>query len=172
MEKTPVPGVDQGGRVLDEDAAGPREHDVDDLIQELLEMIQSSSSFGDYRRMQRKECFNLVRRMKLVVPFLEEIKELEDTISDEAYDRICCLHKAFTSARKLLRCCHDGSKIYLVRSLLASIIPTSLFPSFPNSSYSLLGVGERGYDGTISDGLRKNQAVAGWHAVRAAWHYG
>ncbi|XP_074587679.1 U-box domain-containing protein 15-like [Curcuma longa] len=113
MEKTPVPGADQGGRVLDEEAAGPREHDVDDLIQELLEMIQSASSFGDYRRLQRKECFNLVRRMKLVVPFLEEIKELQDPIPDAAYDRLCCLHKAFHSARKLLRCCHDGSKIYL-----------------------------------------------------------
>ncbi|XP_042425012.1 U-box domain-containing protein 15-like [Zingiber officinale] len=113
MEKTPVAGVDQGGRVLDEEAAGPREDDVDDLILELLETIHSVSSFGDYRRMHRKECFSLVRWMKLVVPMLEEIKELQDPIPDAAYHRLCCLHKAFTAARKLLRCCHDGSKIYL-----------------------------------------------------------
>ncbi|CAL9072382.1 unnamed protein product [Musa acuminata var. zebrina] len=89
------------------------EHDVADLVGELLEIIDSVGSFGEYRRTQRKESFNLVRRMKLVAPLLEELQDLEYPIPDAAYARLCGLLKAFSAARKLLRCCHDGSKIYL-----------------------------------------------------------
>ncbi|CAL9160434.1 U-box domain-containing protein 15-like [Musa acuminata AAA Group] len=116
-EKNPAVAAD-GGREKEREAAavavaGEREHDVDDLIRELKVIIDSVAAFGDYRRTQRKESFNLVRRMKLVTPLLEEIQELEGPIPDAAYARLCSLLKAFTAAKKLLRCCHDGSKIYL-----------------------------------------------------------
>ncbi|CAL9084050.1 unnamed protein product [Musa textilis] len=116
-EKNPALAAD-GGREKEQEAAAvavaaEREHDVDDLIREVKVIIDSVSAFGDYRRTQRKESFNLVRRMKLVTPLLEEIQELEGPIPDAAYSRLCALLKAFTAAKKLLRCCHDGSKIYL-----------------------------------------------------------
>ncbi|KAJ8485559.1 hypothetical protein OPV22_018044 [Ensete ventricosum] len=116
-EKNPAVAAD-GGREKEQEAAAvvvtaEREHDVDDLIRELNVIIDSVAAFGDYRRTQRKESFNLVRRMKLVTPLLEEIQELEGPIPDAAYSRLCSLLKAFTAAKKLLRCCHDGSKIYL-----------------------------------------------------------
>ncbi|OAY67439.1 U-box domain-containing protein 15, partial [Ananas comosus] len=90
-----------------------REQDDDELVLELLDVIESVRSFGDYRRSQKKECFNLVRWMKLVVPFLEELQEIAAPIPDAAYNRLSALAKAFAAAKKLLRCCHDGSKIYL-----------------------------------------------------------
>lgn len=96
------------------------EHDVADLVGELLEIIDSVGSFGEYRRTQRKESFNLVRRMKLVAPLLEELQDLEYPIPDAAYARLSGLLKAFSASRKLLRCCHDGSKIYLVCALCES----------------------------------------------------
>ncbi|RWV84878.1 hypothetical protein GW17_00053378 [Ensete ventricosum] len=98
------------------------EHDVADLVGELLEIIDSVGSFAAYRRTQRKESFNLVRRMKLVAPLLEELQDLEYPIPDAAYARLCGLLKAFSVARKLLRCCHDGSKIYLVCALDGAIL--------------------------------------------------
>lgn len=110
-----------GGRDQLEEAA--EEGDVDELIQELLEIISSVSAFGEYRRTHRKESFNLVRRVKLVAPLLEEIREHEVPIPEAAHARLRGLLKAFTAARKLLRCCHDGSKIYLVHL-------TPLFPIF------------------------------------------
>ncbi|WOK99802.1 U-box domain-containing protein 15-like [Canna indica] len=100
-------------KIQTEEVSATREQDQDDLIHELMEIIESVSSFGEYRRTQRKESFNLVRRMKLVAPLLEEMKELKDPISDAAYAQLCSLVKAFIAARRLLRCCHDGSKIYL-----------------------------------------------------------
>ncbi|KAG0491546.1 hypothetical protein HPP92_004944 [Vanilla planifolia] len=38
-----------------------RDIDVDDLVHELLETVDTVQSFADYRRTHRKECFNLVR---------------------------------------------------------------------------------------------------------------
>ncbi|KAJ8625670.1 hypothetical protein MRB53_034200 [Persea americana] len=64
--------------------------------------------------MQRKECFNLVRRIKQLVPMLEEVREFETgLLLAEAKACLGNLKKVFVSAKKLLRCCHDGSKIYL-----------------------------------------------------------
>ncbi|KAG1361064.1 RING-type E3 ubiquitin transferase [Cocos nucifera] len=100
-------GGDEGKRMM------AIEHDPEDLTREMLEVIDTVRSFGEFRRTQRKECFNLVRRLQLVVPLLEEINELETPISDAAYARLCDLAEAFSDAKKLLRCCHDGSKIYL-----------------------------------------------------------
>ncbi|XP_038970978.1 U-box domain-containing protein 15-like isoform X2 [Phoenix dactylifera] len=101
-------GGGEGKRLME------REHDQEDLTREMLEVIDTARSFGEFRRTQRKECFNLVRRLQLVAPLLEEIKELETPISDTAFARLCDLAEAFSDAKKLLRCCHDGSKIYLV----------------------------------------------------------
>ncbi|XP_038970976.1 U-box domain-containing protein 15-like isoform X1 [Phoenix dactylifera] len=100
-------GGGEGKRLME------REHDQEDLTREMLEVIDTARSFGEFRRTQRKECFNLVRRLQLVAPLLEEIKELETPISDTAFARLCDLAEAFSDAKKLLRCCHDGSKIYL-----------------------------------------------------------
>ncbi|KAF8405535.1 hypothetical protein HHK36_010442 [Tetracentron sinense] len=84
-----------------------------DVIQFLMDVIESVGSFGDYRRTQKKECFNLVRRMKLLVPLLEEIRELDTPIPDKAFTCLRNLKKALISAKKLLKNCNDGSKIYL-----------------------------------------------------------
>lgn len=83
------------------------------VIQELIDLIEAVGLFGDYRRAQRKDCYNLVRRMKLLVPLLEEIKEIEKTIPDEALKCLGNLKKALNSAKKLLKTCNEGSKIYL-----------------------------------------------------------
>lgn len=112
VEEKTAPGTSSGGSEEEEMA---RELDVDDMIGVLLEIIDSVGSFGDFRRTQRKESFNLVWRMKMMAPLLEEIRECEDPIPSTACDQIYALLKAFLSAKKLLRCCHDGSKIYLVR---------------------------------------------------------
>ena len=91
-----------------------RELDDEDLIHGLLQEIETIRSFKDYRDTQKKACLSLVRRLKLAVPFLEEISDRDTPIPDSAYERLCNLSKVFNLAKKLLRCCYDGSKIYLV----------------------------------------------------------
>ncbi|KAG6408484.1 hypothetical protein SASPL_131497 [Salvia splendens] len=83
-------------------------------VEDSIAIIESVKKIGEFRRTQRKEGANLVRRLKLFLPFLEEIREVDN--ADIPLPAISCfkkLNKAFRSARKLLRFCHDGSKIYL-----------------------------------------------------------
>lgn len=93
-----------------------RSKSEENLVEDSIAVIESVKKIGEFRRTQRKEGANLVRRMKLFLPFLEDIREVDN--ADVPLPAISCfkkLNKAFRSARKLLRFCHDGSKIYLVR---------------------------------------------------------
>ncbi|KAI0499395.1 hypothetical protein KFK09_020298 [Dendrobium nobile] len=109
LSREAATAADGGGGGGDKES----EMDVDDLVLELLVTVETVQSFSDYRRTQRKECHNLIRRMKLAVPLLEEIRDLEIPVPDDVCARLYRLRTAFTAAKKLLRCCHDGSKIYL-----------------------------------------------------------
>lgn len=86
-----------------------------DVVKELMEVIETLGSFVSYRRTQRKECLNLVRRLKLLVPLLEELRDqqLHTPISGEALNCLANLKKALCYAKKLLSTCSHGSKIYL-----------------------------------------------------------
>lgn len=85
-----------------------------DVIQELIALIDGVQSIGDFRRTQRKEAHSLVRRMKLLLPLLEEIRDIDTQIPETGMTCLCDLKRAFSAAKKLLKMCNDGSKIYLV----------------------------------------------------------
>lgn len=113
---TPPPhvGMEQQGNGI-KDASEPM--DAGELIKSIMEVIDVVCSYEDYRKTQRKECLGVVRRMKLLVPFLDELMEMgSDSIPEEVTCRLEKLKSALVLAKKLLRCCHDGSKIYLVRT--------------------------------------------------------
>ncbi|CAI9786435.1 unnamed protein product [Fraxinus pennsylvanica] len=81
-----------------------------ELVTEMVEVIEKVGSYVGFRMTQRKECLNLVRRLKLLVPLLEEIRELD---SDDALSCLLNLKNALFAAKKLLKSCNSGSKIYL-----------------------------------------------------------
>ncbi|XP_039145199.1 U-box domain-containing protein 15 [Dioscorea cayenensis subsp. rotundata] len=85
----------------------------ENLIRWLLQLIESVGTMGEFRRTQRKECSHLIRRMRLFVPLLEEITDLEATIPESARNALLDLKKAFSCARALLKSCCHSSKIYL-----------------------------------------------------------
>ncbi|EPS68251.1 hypothetical protein M569_06518, partial [Genlisea aurea] len=89
--------------------------DEKNLADEAIAIVESVRSIGEYRRTQRKECQSIVRRMKLFLPILKEIREVEKTkpLPESAIACVKKLKKAFLSAKKLLKLCHGGSKIYL-----------------------------------------------------------
>ncbi|KAF5186367.1 U-box domain-containing protein [Thalictrum thalictroides] len=111
MEESVV--IEGGGVVGKHEMANVSSQDDVDVIQELMDVIKVVGSFGDFRRTQRKECFNLVRRIKLLVPLLEEISDLDEPLPDSANICLCNLKKALACTRKLLKICRDASKIYL-----------------------------------------------------------
>ncbi|KAL8196803.1 hypothetical protein R6Q57_024457 [Mikania cordata] len=87
--------------------------DGDELVAEMMEMIETVGSYTGFRRTQRKECLKLVRRLKLLIPLLEETKEMNQPIPTRAFQSFVHLKKALLSAKKLLKQCNFGSKIFL-----------------------------------------------------------
>lgn len=88
--------------------------DESDVVGQLMGLIGSLGSYSGFRKTQRKECFNLVRRLKLLIPLLEEIREIDCLVSSKALNGLANLKKALQFAKKLLKDCNCGSKIYLV----------------------------------------------------------
>ncbi|KAF2302518.1 hypothetical protein GH714_036674 [Hevea brasiliensis] len=84
-----------------------------DLVRDMEEVIETVGSYTGYRRTQRKECLNLARRLKLLVPLLEEIKESVKLVSSEDLNCLVNLKEALHGAMKLLKKCSCGSKICL-----------------------------------------------------------
>ncbi|KAL6982605.1 U-box domain-containing protein 15 [Sarracenia purpurea var. burkii] len=84
-----------------------------DMVQELIAIIDSVQSIGDYPRTQRKEAHGLVRRLKLFLPLLEEIRDIDAPIPEACSTCLCRMKNAFLAAKKLLKMCNEGSKIYL-----------------------------------------------------------
>ncbi|PRQ27347.1 putative aminoacyltransferase, E1 ubiquitin-activating enzyme [Rosa chinensis] len=92
---------------------GCGEETAEGLIQSLESVIQSAARLGEYRRTQRKECYNLLRRMKLLLPLFEEVRELEGPVPESVVVWMVDLKKVLVMAKKLLKFCHEDSKIYL-----------------------------------------------------------
>ncbi|KAM2020456.1 hypothetical protein ACFX16_042591 [Malus domestica] len=63
------------GEIKDEGEGGGGGEEIRDETAEGV--IEYVAQIGDYRRTQRKECYNLVRRMKLLLPLFEETRELD-----------------------------------------------------------------------------------------------
>ncbi|XP_011035017.1 PREDICTED: U-box domain-containing protein 15-like [Populus euphratica] len=122
LESTSFPGEDCKQQMLmdgerdqestESNESSPREEI--DIAQEILRVIESVARLGDYRRSHKKECYGLVRRMKLLLPFLEEIKDFDGPISDVGIASLSSLKKALVLAKRLLTTCNEGSKIFLV----------------------------------------------------------
>ncbi|KAF4382134.1 hypothetical protein G4B88_009424 [Cannabis sativa] len=89
------------------------EHEELNVFEELVGVVEIVAQFGDYRRTQRKECYNLVRRMKLLLPFFEELRDLDGSVSEEDIACLYNLKKTLVMAKKLLKTCNEGSKLYL-----------------------------------------------------------
>lgn len=84
------------------------------VVLKLIDMISEISAITDYRYTVRKQFFNLSRRLKLLSPLFEEIRDIKDSISDESYKSLLLLMEDLLSAKELLILGSEASKIYLV----------------------------------------------------------
>ncbi|KAK3425047.1 hypothetical protein EUGRSUZ_F01774 [Eucalyptus grandis] len=108
-------GGEAGGEAVEEENARDESVSPDeaDVLQEIVAVIESAAQLGDYRRTQRKECYSLVRRLKLLLPLVEEIRDHDEPISETGIKALWNVKKATGLAKKLLKICNEGSKIYL-----------------------------------------------------------
>ncbi|CAF1729244.1 unnamed protein product [Brassica napus] len=102
---------------IDDEAVDIHEEEVgdvkDDLVGKIITTIEFLDQISDYRRTQQKECFNLVRRLKILIPFMDEIRGFEFPSPESCMHFLNRLRKVILAARKLLETCNNGSKIFL-----------------------------------------------------------
>ncbi|KAJ9165861.1 hypothetical protein P3X46_020682 [Hevea brasiliensis] len=106
--------MDQDGKEEGNGGGGSNPRDETEIVQDILNLIESVAQLGDCQRTYKKDCSGLVRGMKLLWPLLEEIRDCNEPISERCVSCLTNLKKAFLVAKKLLKVCNEGSKISLV----------------------------------------------------------
>lgn len=84
------------------------------VVQSLIDTVNEIASISDYRVTVKKQYCNLARRLKLLTPMFEEIRESKEPIPEETAKALVLLKQALDSAKELLKFGSEGSKIYLV----------------------------------------------------------
>lgn len=97
---------------------GPKENPQDALLSQLSETIWIISGLPECRTVSKKMYSNLVRRIKLLSPLFEELKDSEEELQDDIVRGLVFLRIALDSALELLKSVHDGSKIFQVKLFL------------------------------------------------------
>ncbi|CAD5170114.1 unnamed protein product [Musa acuminata subsp. malaccensis] len=84
------------------------------VVESLMAAVEEIAAISDYRNAYKKQFCNLSRRIKLLAPMFEELKESKDPIPPRAVRALEKLNGALDSAKDLLRLGSEGSKIFLV----------------------------------------------------------
>ncbi|PSR95121.1 U-box domain-containing protein [Actinidia chinensis var. chinensis] len=84
------------------------------LAQKLIEIVKEISAISDFRSTVKKQYCNLARRLKLLTPMFEEIRDSKEQVPEESFKALSSLKEALESARDVLRFGSEGSKIYMV----------------------------------------------------------
>ena len=126
------------------------------LLQSMTDIVEEISCIPDYRNAFKKQFCNLSRRLKLLAPMFEEIRENADAIPDEILETLRPLNEALESSRDLLKFGSEGSKIRLVRSPYLPV-KDSIFN--PQIQFSIV-------DLSSSVAIRATFFLGSWH-----WFY-
>ncbi|KAI8573859.1 hypothetical protein RHMOL_Rhmol01G0308300 [Rhododendron molle] len=84
------------------------------LVQKLIDVVNEISVVSDFRCTVKKQYCNLARRLKLLTPMFEEIRDIKEPVPEESFRALNSLKEALESARDLLRFASERSKIYMV----------------------------------------------------------
>ncbi|KAF7805467.1 U-box domain-containing protein 13 [Senna tora] len=90
---------------MDEDKAA--------IMQTSIDLVNEIASISDYRSTVKKHYCNLARRLKLLTPLFEEIRDSRESFSKDTFKPLLSFKEALESARELLRFGSEGSKIYM-----------------------------------------------------------
>ncbi|KAI5648598.1 hypothetical protein M9H77_34603 [Catharanthus roseus] len=91
---------------------GPKEISQEALLSQLSEIIRIISGLPECRMVSRKMYSNLIRRIKLLSPLFEELKDSEEEFQDDIVKGLELLRIGLNSALELLKYVHEGSKIF------------------------------------------------------------
>ncbi|KAJ4971311.1 hypothetical protein NE237_004410 [Protea cynaroides] len=91
---------------------GPMEESTE-VVDQLVHIVREISAFPECRNTSKKMYGNLVRRVKLLNPLFEELKDTEASLGDDQVRALGSLKVALDSAKELVRSVNEGSKVYL-----------------------------------------------------------
>nr|GMD61336.1 U-box domain-containing protein 13-like [Ipomoea batatas] len=84
------------------------------IARQLIELANEISAISDFRSMVKKQYCNLARRLKLLTPLFEEIRDSKESLPEASLKALLSLKAALESAKDLLKFGGEGSKIFLV----------------------------------------------------------
>lgn len=87
------------------------------VVERLVELVSEIAAISDFRNSYRRQFCNLSRRIRLLVPMLEEAKEAPAPLPPASVAALRRLSEALHAARELLRLGSTGSKIFLVSEI-------------------------------------------------------
>lgn len=90
------------------------EEDKAAIAQTSIDLVNEIAAISDYRSTVKKQYCNLARRLKLLTPMFEEIRDSKEAFSEETLKALLSFKEALESARELLKFGSEGSKIYMV----------------------------------------------------------
>ncbi|CAN1339422.1 U-box domain-containing protein 14 [Linum perenne] len=82
------------------------------LVSRLMELVREISGLPECRNVCKRMQGNLVRRIKLLSPMFEELKDANEELSKDAAKGFELLRAALDSALDHLRTVNEGSKVY------------------------------------------------------------
>lgn len=90
-------------------------HQKEELINELTELIDVVSGLPECRSVSKRMYSNLVRRVKLLSPLVEDLKDSDGVeVGDDVVHGLELLKIALISGLELLKSVNEGSKILQV----------------------------------------------------------
>ncbi|KAI3837207.1 hypothetical protein MKX03_010772 [Papaver bracteatum] len=82
------------------------------VVNELFEIVREISGFPECKNTSKKLYSNLLRRVKLLSPLFEELKDSEILIDEDEIRGLGCLKVGLEAAKNLLRSVNEGSKLF------------------------------------------------------------
>ena len=92
------------------------------LLGRLVDCIKEISGLPECQNVWRSTYGNLVRRVKLLSPLLEELNDSDESLTDEELQGFELLRIALDSAKNLLKFVNKGSKLYQVGCLICCFL--------------------------------------------------
>ncbi|XP_047310525.1 U-box domain-containing protein 13-like [Impatiens glandulifera] len=83
------------------------------LARNLIEIVDDISSIPDFRCSVKRQYYNLARKLKLLTPMFEEIRDSKEPLQKESFVTLSSLKESLEFAREVLRLGSEGSRIYL-----------------------------------------------------------
>ncbi|GJP40477.1 hypothetical protein CLOM_g157 [Closterium sp. NIES-68] len=84
------------------------------LVGSLLSIINEIAALGPRLRSHKRSCQNLIRRIKLLAPLFEEIRDVKSPLPPAAVVVFQNMRSALSAAKSILEDCSSGSRIWMV----------------------------------------------------------